>query len=194
MAAAPVLSLGLRAKSGRAIAVALRGPVGSPAVLWRGELTFCSPDRRQPYHPFLDLPWLETVAAVRPIAREIEVAAAAALGELLAARRAEGMAVERAGIVGAARRDPGRIANPHIRAHAAEGVLFRAVLEAAAEANGLASVAFPERDLHGIAARHLGIPAPDLARRLTALGRAVGSPWRADEKAAALAGWMVLAG
>jgi hypothetical protein len=188
----PPAAVGLRAKSGRAIAVVLRGPVESPAVLWRGELPFCAPDRRQPYHPFINLPWPETVAAVLPAAREIEAAAVSALRELLVEMRADGATVRRAGIVGAGRRDPGRIGNPHIRAHAAEGVLFREVLEAAAAANGLSSVLFPERDLYATAARELGLRREELKFRLLDLGRSVGSPWRGDEKAAALAAWCAL--
>ena len=184
-------ALGLRAKSGRAVAVVLRGPAASPAVLWRGELAFCTPDRRQPYHPFIDLPWPEAAAAVLPIAREIEAAATSALKGLLARLRADGAAIRRAGIVGAGRRDPARIGNPHIRAHAAEGLLFREVLEAAAAANGLPSVLFPERELYDLAANDLGLRGEDLRHRLLDLGRAVGSPWRGDEKAAALAAWCV---
>jgi len=187
-------AIGLRAKSGRAIAVVLRGPAGSPAVLWRGELAFCAADRRQPYHPFIDRPWPEAAAAVLPIAREIEVAAASALQGLLARLGAAGATVQRAGIVGAGRRDPARIGNPHIRAHAAEGVLFREVLEAAAAANGLPSILFPERELYGLAASELGLRDEDLKDRLRDLGRSVGSPWRGDEKAAALAAWCSMAG
>jgi len=187
-------ALGLRAKSGRAVAVALRGPAASPAVLWRGELAFCAPDRRQPYHPFIDRPWPEAAAAVLPAAREIEAAAASALKGLLARLRAAGAAIRSAGIVGAGRRDPARLGNPHVRAHAAEGVLFRAVLEAAAAANGLASVLYPERELYEIAGGELGLPSAEIKSRLADLGRAVGSPWRGDEKAAALAAWCSMAG
>lgn len=195
MASAPDLAVGLRAKSGRAIAVVLRGPVESPSVLRREELTFCAPDRRQPYHPVIDLPWPEAQAAVRPVAGRIEASAAKVLKVFLAeVQHASGLKVRSVGVVGAGPRDPGRIGNPHVRAHAAEGVLFRAVLEAAAEANGLASVLFPERDLYATAARVLGLEVPELKARLQDLGRAVGSPWRTDEKGAALAAWMVLAG
>jgi len=187
-------AIGLRAKSGRAIAVVLRGPAGSPAVLWRGELAFCAADRRQPYHPFIERPWPEAAAAVLPAAREIAAAAAAALKDLLARLREDGAAIRSAGIVGAGRRDPARLGNPHVRAHAAEGGLFRQVLEAAAAANGLASVLFPERELYEIAGRELGLQSDEIKSRLADLGRAVGSPWRGDEKAAALAAWCSMAG
>jgi hypothetical protein len=187
-------AIGLRAKSGRAVAVVLRGPAASPAVVWRGELVLCTPDRRQPYHPFIDLPWPEAAAAVLPVAREIEATAASALRDLLMRLRADDAIIRCAGIVGAGQRDPARVGNPHIRAHAAEGVLFREVLEAAARANGLPSVLFPERELYEIAGRELGLDGQQIKSRLADLGRAVGSPWRGDEKAAALAAWCSVAG
>jgi predicted trehalose synthase len=186
----PIAALGLRAKSGRAIAVVLCGPAASPSVLWRGELSFAG--ARQPYHPTIDLPWPAAQAAVRPVAARIEASAAKALAKLLAEMAAAGSAVGIVGVVGAGPRDPGRVANPHIRAHAAEGLLFRQVLEAAAAANGLRSVLFPEKEIHATAARDLGLAAPALRSRLQELGRAVGSPWRVDEKDAALAAWLVV--
>jgi hypothetical protein len=187
------VAIGLRAKSGRAIAVVLAGPVDAPAVLERAEITFAGPAERQPYHPVMELPWPQAEAAVRKVAANLESAAAAELGKLVRGCRAFGAAVVGVGIVGAGRRDLARIGNFHIRAHAAEGVLFREVLEAAAEANGLSSALFPERTLEETLAPVVGLQVPDLRARLLELGRAVGSPWRADEKAAALASWAVLA-
>jgi hypothetical protein len=186
MKSSSLISVGLRAKSGRAIAVVLRGPVEAPAVVHREEIVFCGPDERQPYHAVMELPWNEAQAAVMDVAVAIKAAATEALRRLLAG--AQGV-----GIVGAAPRQLERIGNFHIRAHAAEGVFFREVLEAAAEANGLRHWLFAEKGLAAAVAPALGIAVPELNGRLAELGRAVGSPWRADEKAAALAGWAVLA-
>ena len=188
----PLLAIGLRAKSGRAIAVVLAGPPEAPVVCERGELTFTGPGERQPYHPVMELPWPQAEAAVKKVAARLNAAAAAELGKLVRGCRAFAATVVGVGIVGAGRRDLERIGNFHIRAHAAEGVLFRVVLEAAAEANGLPSSLFPERGLEEALAPIVGLPVPQLRARLSDLGRAVGSPWRADEKAAALAAWAVL--
>ena len=44
------------------------------------------------------------------------------------------------------------------------------------------------------AASELGLQSDEIKSRLADLGRAVGSPWRGDEKAAALAAWCSMAG
>jgi hypothetical protein len=181
-----LISAGLRAKSGRAIAVVLRGPIEAPTVLRREEIVFCAPDERQPYHAVMELPWPEAQAAVGEAAVAIKVAATEALRSLLAG--AQGV-----GIVGAGPRQLERIGNFHIRAHAAEGVFFREVLEAAAEANRLRHWLFAEKGLSAAVASDLGLRDGELNGRLVELGRAAGSPWRADEKAAAMAGWAVMA-
>jgi hypothetical protein len=80
-----------------------------------------------------------------------------------------------------------------IRAHAAEGVLFRAVLEAGAAANDLPKRRFDERDLDQTAELELRLPLAKIKGHLAEMGRSAGSPWRADEKAAATAAWLVLA-
>src|SRR5258708_33308248 len=114
MKSSSLVSVGLRAKSGRAIAVVLRGPVDAPTVLAREEIVFCAPDKRQPYHAVMELPWPEAQAAVALVAVAIKAAAAEALRSLMAG--AQGV-----GIVGAEPRSLERIRNVHIRAHAAEG-------------------------------------------------------------------------
>jgi len=78
------------------------------------------------------------------------------------------------------RSDLGRIGNEHIRAHAAEGVLFRRVLEVAAERNGVVCRGFSDKELG----------APNA--KIKALGKKAGPPWRADERAAAMAAWLAL--
>jgi hypothetical protein len=51
-----------------------------------------------------------------------------------------------------------------------------------------------ERDLPGFAAAAFGRPDQELRRTLTALGKGIGASWRAEQKLATLAGWLVLAG
>jgi hypothetical protein len=80
--------------------------------------------------------------------------------------------------------DPARIANAHIRAHAEEGRLFRSVVE-----QGLRKVRVPVRVL---VEKQLWVAGARLKKRVTALGEGVEGPWRAEQKAAALAAWMAL--
>jgi hypothetical protein len=82
------------------------------------------------------------------------------------------------------------IASPHIRAHAAEGVLFRKVLEAGARQTTCAGLF--ERQIEDLAISRLGLSSVILRGRLAEFGQQLGRPWRADEKAAAMAAWLAL--
>jgi hypothetical protein len=192
---AGVASIGLRAKTNRAVAVVLIGSQDAPSAMARTELSLVSPQVAgtfEPYHRFMDLPWNEAETAVREAAAAIEAVATEALAALARETRSRGFEVASVGIVGAPERRLQSIGNPHIRAHAAEGVLFRRVLELAARANGLRCRAFVERGFEALAASELKQGAPEVKARLSRLGQSVGSPWRADEKLAALAAWLVL--
>ena len=169
-------AIGLRAKTGRAIAVVIAAEGGSPVFVWRGELRLVPAAATiGPYHEVMELPWAEALVAVRPLEKEIESIAEGALRDAIAAA---GVKVRAAGVVGSAPRDIARIGNPHIRAHAAEGILFRRVLELAAKRMKLRCSGFVEKDVD-----------PDIARPLA---RAAGRPWRTDERLAAAAAWAML--
>ena len=188
-------SIGLRAKTGRTIAVVLSGPPDSPQVLKRLELSLVNPRQPatyQPYHEVMDLPWAEGQVAVRKFSKTIEQIASKALAQLIRNVQAEDYSVCGVGIVGAPERNLDKIGSPHIRAHAAEGVLFRHVLEVAARENELRNCVFAEHDFNQLAATELDSTAGKLESRLSELGQAVGRPWRADEKKAAAAAWLAL--
>jgi hypothetical protein len=190
------VSIGLRAKTARAIAVVLGGPPASPIVIKRTELILwdpAMPATNQPYHEVMDLPWEQSKIAVQKSALRIESVASKALGDLIRGVTVEGFTVCGVGIAGAGNRNLEKIGSTHIRAHAAEGVLFRHALEVAALTNRLRSTSFDERTLEQISASELRRSIDDLKVRLAEMGRAIGSPWRADEKSAALAGWLALA-
>ncbi len=188
-------SIGLRAKTGRAIAVALAGPLSSPRVIKRVEFSVvdpAAPETYQPYHEVLDLPWEQAQAGAQKLARKIERIAAKALRRLVRDLETEGFNVCAVGVVGAGERNLEKIGSSHIRAHAAEGVLFRQVLEVAAEANELPNRRFDERSLDQTVESELKLPLAKIKAQLAEMGREAGSPWRADEKAAATAAWLVL--
>jgi hypothetical protein len=190
-----LVTIGLRAKTGRAIAVVLGGPIDSPRVVSKLEIKLADPKipgTGQPYHEVMDLPWVESQRAVRKSAAAIEAIARKALAALIKELQSEGLKVYGTGIVGAKDRDLARIGNYHIRAHAAEGLLFRRVLDLAADANGLKRRTFPDRELDQIATTELGLQSAILKRKLNDLGRLLDAPWRADEKQAATAAWLVL--
>jgi hypothetical protein len=165
-------------------------------VVTRGEIvlaTAADTSLFHPYHVVMDLPWERAAASVGKAERAIEETATAALKDLITGLLDAGVAISAVGIVGAPERNLAAMGSPHIRAHAAEGVLFRRVLETAAVANRLRCELFPERDLESFAASRLGLPVAEIKNRLAHFGERLGRPWRADEKAAAIAAWLAAA-
>jgi len=81
----------------------------------------------------------------------------------------------------------------HALIHTAEGEFFREAVAHASERCKLPMLRVRERDLLDKAATLLRIAADDLTRHLTAVGRALGPPWRQDEKYAMLAAVLALA-
>jgi hypothetical protein len=110
-----------------------------------------------------------------------------ALAALIHELRSQGLTVAGVGIVGSADRDLSKIGNFHIRAHAAEGILFRQVLEHAAENNKLPHRSFVEKTLFTQVATELSFTSANLNNMLTKLGRSAGPPWRAEQRQAAAA-------
>jgi len=195
-AKAKIAAIGLRPKTGRAIAVVLRGPVEAVEIIERVELKLVDPQIRgtyQPYHQVMELPWSEALLKAKPLVRAIEKVAVKAIAELARELKSQKLTIAGVAIAGPVDRDLTKIGNYHIRAHAAEGLLFRDVLQAAAATNKLKYQCFAERSLPEQAATALGLPATEINERLTMLGRAIGPPWRADQRAAALSAWIALA-
>lgn len=190
------VAIGLRVKTGRAIAVVLRASWEPPIVVKREELILSDPGKPevwQPFHPVMELPWEEAAAAVSKTRKAIQATASKAMRTLVEEICAGGFEPRAVGIVGGSSQDPAKIGNPHIRAHAAEGRLYREVLEAAADACGLSRRSFQEKNLYAQAASRVGGSADAVRERVSALGAGKVRPWRADEKLAAVAAWMALA-
>ena len=196
MAHTPELAaIGLKPKTGRAVAVVLSGPKNAPELIKRKEVSLTDPQipaTFQPYHEVMEMPWKESEKKVKPYVRAIEKVAAKALAQLVHELRAEGLEVTGVGIAGNADRELAKIGNYHIRAHAAEGLLFRQVLESAARANKLPHHTFLEKTLPAQAASELGCTVTKLNSSLKTLGHLAGPPWRADHRVAATAAWLAL--
>jgi hypothetical protein len=189
------VALGFRAKTGRAIFAALAEPYTAPEFFWRGETALVDPKlpaTSEPYHFVMELPWEQALVDVQPLVARIEIAASDAVASLIRDVRAMNGKVCAIGIVGSVDRPIAKIGNPHIRAHAAEGILFRRVLESAAKRHKIPFRAFSEVEVAASAASELG-GAAKVGAHLKLLGRTAGAPWRADERAAATAAWLALA-
>ena len=188
-------SIGFRAKTARAIAVALIRGNSTPRYLARWQVSLYDPlfpATGQPHHQVMDLPWIEAQSAVRPLEDRIENVAIQALARLLTELDSKGCRISSVGIVGSPDRSLERIGNPHIRAHAAEGILFRRVLEMAATTHKLKWRSFSDRDFEDLAVSELSRQPGEIKLALAAMGHSAGKPWRADERAAATAAWIAL--
>ena len=189
------VAIGFRVKSGFAIAVALRGPASAPAFVARRRVELSDPgvpETRQPHHDGL----FKQQEDPRELARRVKIVTRCAQRSVAALLKDEcfaGLACTGAGLVVGSVIDPMRVGNLHIRAHAHEGQLFRTVLADALRARGISSEVTVEKQLAETAAKQLGRNHAAIARAVAALGKTLGGPWRADEKAACTAAWMVLA-
>jgi len=187
-------ALGFRVKSGWTAVVLLTGSVDSPRLRDNRVIDLSDPqfpETRQPYHASFGE--LETdakttnrrVAIVQRITKQ-------SVTELLADYRRNGYAIARAGLVVGSQLDPATIPNPHIRAHALEGQLFRSVLEQALNSHGIRTLVLLERDAYAKAAARLKTPLNDVRRTVQDFGRIIEGPWRAEQKLAAVAAWFCI--
>jgi hypothetical protein len=165
-------AIGFRAHSGWAAAVAVAGPVETPAVITRRRIEM---GLAQPYHASVGL----EIGEARQLIANCEARAAslaiAALRGIVADVRALGHDVTCCGLLLASGRPLPPLESilaSHPLLHTAEGELFREALREAARACGLPLTTIKERELkiEGLAA----IEPP-------------GPPWRQDQKFAALA-------
>ena len=123
------IALGFRVKSGYAVAIAVRGPASAPTLVARRIVELCDPavaQTRQPYHADLHAHEPDRGALERRIAivkRCANQSIAALLNtDVFADAGCGGAALVVGSVI-----DPASVANPHIRAHASEGALFRDV-------------------------------------------------------------------
>ena len=185
---------GFRVKSGWAAVVLLTGPIGSPALRDNRMIDLSDPrvpETRQPYHATFGQ--LETDAKktnrrtgiVHRVTKQ-------SITDLLSDYRRKGYSITCASLVIGSQIDPASVANPHIRAHALEGQLFRSALDQALNAHGIRTFILLERDAYARAGAQLRKPCDDVRQTIQNLGRATEGSWRAEQKLAALGAWLAL--
>ena len=187
-------ALGFRVKSGWAVAILISGSVRSPHLCDSCVINLsdpCNPETRQPYHAAMGM--LETNAGkLKRRTQSIRRTTAKSVVDLLQRYTDDDCKIRSGGLVVGSVIDPGAIANPHIRAHALEGRLFRTMLEAALQSRGIRCAIFREHDTYAEAAKTLDKSPAQIKRVLARLGDATNGPWRAEQKLAALVAWMSL--
>jgi hypothetical protein len=173
--------VGFRTKSGWAAVVLLTGSIDSPRLCDNHVVDLSDPrlpETRQPYHAAFGK--LETDA--KKIKRRTDTVQGVTNQSI----------TKHASVVVGSQLDPATIANPHVRAHALEGQLFRSTIERALNEHGIRTTAFLERDAYEKAATQLTKSSVDVQRAIQSLGRFTGGPWRAEQKFAALGAWVAL--
>jgi hypothetical protein len=188
-------SIGFTVKSGWASAVLLVGPASAPRVVDSRVIALSDPsdpDAKQPYHAGFGTA-RATGSKLKRLVDSVKRFGQKSVADVLREHRKTGYDLQGAGIVVGSLVDPATIGNDHIRIHALEGQLFRGVVNTAAARQKLPRTIYRERDLHASAVQALRTPDEEIRRQLTALGRELPGSWRAEQKAAALAAWIVLA-
>jgi hypothetical protein len=188
------VALGFRVKSGYAIAVALRGPASAPGIVARRLVQLSDPavvETRQPYHDGFYKQEVDPGEIARRV-KIVERCAKQSVGALLKDECLAGLCCRRAGLVVGSVIDPKRVGNLHIRAHASEGRLFRTVLADALQSHDIHCDVIVEKQLAEQATAGLDRADREITRVLAGFGKAIGGPWRAEEKAASTAAWLAL--
>jgi hypothetical protein len=141
---------GFRIKSGWATVVLLTGPIGSPPLCDNRTIDLSDPrvpETLQPYHATFGQ--LETDAKkTTRRARIVQRITTQSITDLLSDYREKGYSITRASLVIGSQLNPASIANPHIRAHALEGQLFRSAVEQALKVHGIRTFILLERDAY----------------------------------------------
>ena len=149
------------------------------------------PETRQPYHAAMGR--LET--DTQKINRRVDVVrriTEKSIAKLLAGYRQQNFTIKRAALVVGSQIDPHSVTNPHIRAHALEGQLFRSVLQESLHKHRILSDVLIERDAYARAAVQLKQSNENVRRMIQNFGRDAKASWRAEQKLAALAAWVAL--
>jgi len=184
-------AIGFRIKTGNAIVVAVAREGKGFEVVDRRIISLCDPalpTTRQPYHVIEEI--ADAVEAEREIARLCRIVRQIAkkeVSKLIASYKKQKYEFSKAALVVGSVIDPQKIGNPHVRAHASEGKLYRTVVEEALRSAGVRATIFPERDLLKTVAKQTGKTESALKSIATDAGRNLQGPWRADEKHAFLA-------
>ena len=191
--------LGFSPHSGWAALVAIGGDQSTPEVLLRQRIEMTRPGLpgpRQPYHEVEGMPLAEAAQRLERYSKTATDLATEELRAALAKLSALGHSVRAAAILQSDGRQGSSLAATlasHALIHTADGDHFRDALAEAGRRCGLQSTRVRQKELHHRAAEALGRRGEELTQQVAALGKALGPPWGADQKQAALLAWLLLA-
>ena len=192
-------ALGFRAHSGWTALVAVSLEKGAPVILARERVhlveTFTY-EFRQPYHTGGKMLLGQARDFIERVRNEARRLAHRAIHGLQSDLQKQGIALKGYGLLLASGKplpNLEKILASHALIHTADGELFREALLHASARCGLKDFTIKERELVEHAGEALRLKPDALLRRVTELGRPLGSPWSQDEKFATLIAWLALA-
>ena len=191
-------TLGFRVHSGWTALVAVSLEKGAPVVLARERVHLVeifTYEFRQPYHTAGKMLLGQARDFIERVRDEARRLAHRAIHGLQSDLQKQGIALKKCGLVLASGRplpELEKILASHALIHTADGELFREAIVHAGARLGLRTEGIKERELLDQAGQVLRVQPAALMRRITELGRPLGSPWSQDEKFATLAAWLAL--
>ena len=192
-------AVGFRVHSGWAAAVAVCLEKGEPVVLARQRVQLVETftyEFRQPYHTAEKMLQGQAREFIERMKDEARRLAYRAVRELASRTQEQGVKLTRFSVLLASGRQlPAleKILASHALIHTADGELFRDAILHASARYGLRDLRIRERELLECAGEAFHCKPNALMRRVTELGKPLGSPWSQDEKFATLAAWLALA-
>ena len=191
-------ALGLSPHTGWAAVVAISGTQAAPRVVAKHRVEMATSfEVGAVYHVAQDLPLARAEALIRSSEQAFTAAARASLAAFAAGLRDLGLEPTASAILaGGAKPLPPleAILKSHPLVHAAEGELYRRALARACEECAIPATFVPAKGLPARVAGAAGMPEKRVMSVLGAIGKASGKPWARDQKEAALAAWLALAG
>jgi hypothetical protein len=191
-------AIGFRVHSGWAAAVAVSLEKGGPVVLARQRVQLVDTftyEFRQPYHTAEKMLIGQAREFLARMQREARRLAYGAIKELASRTEEQGVKLTRCALLLASGRvlpELEKILASHALIHTADGEHFReAVLHASARW-GLRDLRIKEREVLKNAEEVLGLKSGAVMKRVTELGKPLGSPWSQDEKFATAGAWLAL--
>lgn len=193
-------AVGFRVHSGWSAMVAVCLEEGVPKVVHRERIHLVEEFTyrfRQPYHTAERLSLVEAREFIRRAQTTAKGMAHRSIRGLQKQLKRDGYGLNCAALLlasGKALPELEKILASHAMIHTADGELFRAALTRASVRCGLQVVSLKEKSVVAEAGQVLGLAEAAVSKRVAEMGRELGAPWSQDEKLAALAAWLALAG
>lgn len=178
--------------------MAVAGTPARPEILDRRRIEIADPGIKgsgQPYHAAEEMPLPKARRYLEHCERASARLAQRAVADLMEDVRAKGYALAGCALLLASGRPLPALESvlaSHALIHTADGEHFRDALMRACGHADLDVLRIREREVAKVSAARFRITEAEVMRHVGEAGKAIGAPWRADEKLAALVAWLAL--